>query len=261
VDVLPSASQVRPARLAPAGVVLAIVPIIVVHACYVVSAIEGHVEWCNPYWDGCSSISRAGRHGWAFFLFKAGMLPYAAALAGYWWLCRQWLRGLGGRGSNATLASGLVGVLFLVLYATFLGSDGEVYAWLRRTGIYFYFVGTFVAQALLVHELRTVMSSRAAAPATGLDLPAWLLPTMTGLGASVVALGIAFAVVGRGFDIERHRLENAIEWVVALAMQLSLLFTVVGWRATGLSLVVVTGRSAIAGPGRRSGAGDAAARP
>ena len=56
------------------------------------------------------------------------------------------------------------------------------------------------------------------------------------LSLTVAGLGLAFALIGRWLDLERDRLENAIEWVAALAMQAGLLLTVLGWRATDLRL-------------------------
>ena len=214
------------------GLGLAVWPIFVVHGCYLLSLAEGHVPLCIPYWDGCTSISRAGRHGWAFFLFKAGMLPYAAGLAAYWWICQRWLRALGDAGSNGMVVAGISGALFLVLYATFLGSDGAFYQWLRRTGIHVYFSMTFLAQGLLVvrlHRLRRGTMERA-----GWLRP--LVPMLIVVAALVAGLGLAFALVGRGLEIERDRLENAIEWVAALLMQVGLLLTVFGWRATRLRM-------------------------
>ena len=221
------------------GLALAIWPVLVVHGCYLLSLAEGQVPLCNPYWDGCTSISRAGRHGWAFFLFKAGMLPYASGLAAFWWICQRWLRALGDAGSKGMVAAGLIGATFLVVYATFLvvyatflGSDGAVYQWLRRSGIHVYFSMIFLAQALLVVRLRRLQRSMTGNGAW----PRWLMPALVGLSLTVAGLGLAFALIGRWLDLERDRLENAIEWVAALAMQASLLLTVLGWRATDLRL-------------------------
>lgn len=221
-----------PTPLFAFGLVLALWPVLVVHGCYLLSLAEGHVPLCLPYWDGCTSISRAGRHGWAFFLFKAGMLPYAAALAAYWWICQRWLQALGDAGSAAMLAAGLTGALFLVIYATFLGSDGAFYQWLRRSGIHVYFSMTFLAQALLLLSLGRLRAGR------GANWPRWLLPLQRATVLGVVALGLGFVIVGRWLDVERDRLENAIEWLAALTMQINLLLSVFGWRASGLGLTL-----------------------
>ena len=61
-----------------------ILPIVAIHATYVVAAIEGYVPWCIPYIDSCTSISATGRNGTAFFLFKATMIPSAVLLYFFW---------------------------------------------------------------------------------------------------------------------------------------------------------------------------------
>src|SRR5680860_469154 len=91
------------ASLTGLGLVFALWPILIVHAVYAISVIEGHVLLCNPYWDGCTSISRAGRYGWANHLFQGALLPYTALLGLYWWLNQRWLLALGDRGSRGML--------------------------------------------------------------------------------------------------------------------------------------------------------------
>lgn len=245
-----SASTGKP--LLPAGLVLAIWPVVIVHLCFVLSVQEGFVPLCNPYWDGCTSISRSGRHGWAFFLFKAGMLPYATGLAIFWWLCDEWLRCLDGHGAVVMRWAGWVGAVFLVLYATFLGSDGALYQWLRRSGIHVYFAMTFLAQALLIVRLSQVAGGirRAGGQA---PWPTWLLPTMAMLATLVVVSGLAFAIVGRMMAIERDRLENAIEWAAALMMQTLMLLAVLGWGYSQLRLGL--GGRAIPEPARADRSG------
>ena len=80
--------------LAGLGLFIALWPILVAHAAYAISVMEGHVLACNPYWDGCTSISKAGRHGWANHLFRGALLPYTPLLALYWWLNQRWLLAL-----------------------------------------------------------------------------------------------------------------------------------------------------------------------
>jgi hypothetical protein len=211
------------------GVFVALWPIVAVHACYAISVAQGFVELCNPYWDGCSSISRAGRHGWAHHLFKATMLPYAGWLAIYWWICHRWLAAHG-RGSPALLVAGWVGVTFLVLYATFLGIEGRPYQLMRRYGINVYFGATWVAQAILWVRL-----VRMPAAARG-GLPCALAPTLAALSLAVLVLGIAFFAAGIAWPLDRDRWENALEWILSLLMQLAILLTALGWRSARLRL-------------------------
>jgi len=214
------------------GIFLALWPILVVHAAFALSVVEQHVPLCNPYWDGCTSISRAGRHGWANHLFRGALLPYTVPLGIYWWLNQRWLRALGSRGSGAMLASGLIGALFMILYLTFLGTDGASYQLMRRYGINVYFGGTFLAQVLLALRLRRL---RLQGQATS---PPWLAPALAWIAAAVLAIGLFYVAVRLGLASDQDRWENALEWMVALGMQLSIALTVIGWQASGLALRV-----------------------
>jgi hypothetical protein len=218
--------------LAGFGIFLALWPILIVHAAFAISVIEQHVPLCNPYWDGCTSISRAGRHGWANHLFRGALLPYTVPLAIYWWLNQHWLRALGSTGSRAMLVSGWIGALFMILYVTFLGTEGATYQLMRRYGINVYFGGTFLAQVLLALWLRSLhVQGRASSPP-------WLAPGLAGVAAGVFAIGLFYVGARLGLATDQDRWENALEWAAALGMQLSIALTVIGWRASGLSLQV-----------------------
>lgn len=243
-----------PTSLFLPGLCTALWPILVVHACFALSVAEGFVEACNPYWDGCSSISRAGRSGWAFFLFKAGMLPYAALLAAFWWINHRWLGAAGVQRTRTMLVLGCLGVAFLVVYATFLGSEGPVYQLMRRFGIDVYFAATFFAQILLMLRLRR-MSAQGSLR--------WLALPLALLAVAILSIGLFFYAAHLGFiQVERDRLKNTMEWAAALLMQLAILLTVFGWRADRLQLAIVRGGAtrssspiepptAPAGPGKR----------
>lgn len=226
------------AVLVALGFFLALWPILIVHAAYVISIAEGFVPLCNPYWDGCVSISRAGRHGWANHLFRAALLPYTALLALYWWLNHRWLLALGDRGSGWMLGSGWLGALFMILYVTFLGTEGPTYQLMRRYGINFYFGCTYLAQVLLLGRLGALS---AAGPR---PWPRWLVPALLLVLLSVLAMGLLFVTVDYGrLPLDRTRLQNTMEWTAALLIQLSILLIALGWRADRLRLRVASGGS------------------
>ncbi|MGH8445849.1 MAG: hypothetical protein ACREVL_11310, partial [Solimonas sp.] len=59
-------------------------PFVAVHIAYLLSLQAGSVPPCIPYLDGCTSISRAARHGAANIVFKSLMLASVPMLALYW---------------------------------------------------------------------------------------------------------------------------------------------------------------------------------
>jgi hypothetical protein len=214
------------------GLFLALWPVVIVHLAYLISVEQGSVPTCNPYWDGCTSISRAGRYGWANHVFRGALMPYTALLAAAWWVSQRWLKSLGDRGSAGMLALGWLGALFMVLYLTFLGTEGGTYELMRRYGINVYFGGTYLAQVLLLRRLAAVARTRPGA------LPPWLLPAASLAALGVFASGAAFLLVKYGLARDMDRLEDALEWVVALLMQAFFLATVLGWRASRMRLWV-----------------------
>ena len=128
-------------------------PILAAHLAYLLNIWAGadlaSQYVCMPYLDGCVSISRAARSGPGLHLFRALMLPSAVLLLLSWEFVREWLRGLGAcSGRRGWLIGGLgaVGAVFLVFYATWLGTEGDWYRWLRRYGVIFYFAGTALAR-------------------------------------------------------------------------------------------------------------------
>lgn len=210
--------------LSPAALALAIglLPITVVHLCYALSVQAGHVPLCLPYWEGCTSISRAARHGAANHLFKAGMLPVAGLMLVFWWLCAHWLRTLNAqrRRRIATMqALGVTGALFLILYATFLGVDGDVYRWLRRYGVTVYFSFTVLAQMLMASVLDR----------------GGLRGTLIGLCATMLLLGLASIPLQHLFPDKDVPL-NALEWAYALLMSLGFAAVGLAWWWHGVRL-------------------------
>ena len=228
---MPDQSPRQPAiALTWLGLLLALWPILIVHLAYLISIEQGSVPACNPYWDGCTSISRAGRYGWANHVFRGALMPYTALLAAAWWVSQRWLKALGDRGSTGMLAFGWLGALFMILYLTFLGTEGATYELMRRYGINVYFGGTYIAQVLLLRRLLAVGRTRPGA------LPPWLLPATSLAALGVLASGAAFLVVKYVLARDMDRPEDALEWVVALLMQLFLLAIVLGWRDSRMRL-------------------------
>ena len=124
---------------------------------YIFSVQAGEVASCIPHFEGCTSVSKVGRHGAGFFIFKATMLPVAGLTIVYWKLCHDWLVALGDsstRPRSTMLWLGLISSLALILYTTFLGSDGEGYRFMRRFGTVIYFGFTYIAQVLLTARIR-----------------------------------------------------------------------------------------------------------
>lgn len=198
----------------PLPLLCALLPVLAVHLAWWLSVRDGYVPGCLPYLDGCTSISRAARHGLGNEVFRFVMLPCATLQALLWFAAGRWFRRRGWRGAAVLPWLGLTAALFLMLYATFLGTEGEVYRLLRRYGVTVYFGATFLAQALVLRALHP--------GARG------MLVVCAGMLLLGVASTVASATVtDPGF---KDRVENFLEWHLGVLLTAWFLLLAGKWR-------------------------------
>ncbi len=190
---------------------------------------------CNPLIDGCVSISRAARHDLSNYIFRALVLPAAVLQGLTWMLCTGWLKGLGARPDYSLQVLPWLGVLaavFLVLYGTFLGTEGEVYRWMRRYGVVFYFGFTCICMVISAGHLFRLARSGSISPPMRLDR------VLVGLCIALLALGLAsaFSPLYVPNQQTKDRVENVLEWNGALIFTLFFLSLAWLWRATGFGV-------------------------
>ncbi len=207
-------------RLLP--LIVAIAPPCGVAAAYWLNIHAGVLPSCMPFLDGCTSISATGRYMPGSMVFRAVLLPHAALLAILWWFARLWLQELrpARRGANAVFLFGLIAAIALVVYVTFLGTTQAFYEFMRRFGVYFYFLGTVLAQITLTSAL----------PSFGLRrgmLAVATAPLLIGIGNLVLKVIL----------VDTDNIENSFEWIAALLMQVWFLLLFFAW---GKSHMVVT---------------------
>ena len=210
-----------------------IAPVVAVTVAYWLGVSNDVLPACMPLLDGCTSISATGRYPPGNFLFRAIMLPQAVVLALLWYLSADWLDALTRTESSnkLLLVSGLLGALALILYVTFLGTTMPFYEVMRRFGIYFYFLGTALAQLALAVALL-----KAAPRARAYKLRRYAL-AMLWLCGLPFALGILNLVLKSTLD-NADFMENRIEWISALLMQGYFVVLYLAWRHTGFTTSV-----------------------
>ena len=158
-------------------------------------------------------------------VFRAVLLPQAAILVFVWWIGVGWLASTGplSRVRHAILPCGCIGAVALVMYVTYLGSDQPFYEFMKRFGIYFYFLGTALAQVLLT----------------------WAMPrsrlrtTMLAIIGTPFALGL-INLAQKVLLTNPNNIENRIEWISAVLMQVWFVLLFLAWRRSGLSVIVRT---------------------
>jgi len=203
-------------------------PIVGVNLAYWLGVHADVLPTCIPYLEGCTSISATGRYPPGNLLFRAVMLPQAVVLALTWHFAVLWLRSIDPRSSAATrvMVFGLLGAVSLIIYVTFLGTKEPFYEFMRRFGIYLYFVGTVFAQLAFTLGLRNSRWRKAM------------------LWTVVLPFGLGFAnFVQKALLPEPDRLENTIEWIVSLLMQVWFVFLYLAWRDSNFSIRVESDRT------------------
>jgi hypothetical protein len=214
--------------------IVGLLPIFTVFTSYWIGIRTADLPSCNPFFDGCTSVSATGRHAPASYLFKGVMLPQSILLAAYWLLNVAWLRAMSGKSTNdrrighAVGVLGVTGSLFLILYVTFLGSAAPYYEFMRRYGVYMYFALNVFAQIGLAMRVLPVVRT--------LGIPHIVTLTKLQLLLAWIPFGLgALNLILKATLEDSGAAENRIEWIFAMQMQLYFLITWFSWRATRFS--------------------------
>lgn len=163
-------------------------------------------------------------------MFKPAQLLFAAALSLLWYLVAEWLRTLQDKETKRVerwiVGLGLVGAIALVIYTTFLGTEGPLYEFMRRFGIYAYFAGTVFAQLLTSISVRGYSICE---PEAGLShIARWMVL----FALMPFALGILNLML-KAVLADPDTFQNRIEWIAALMMQAWFVLLYFSWRITG----------------------------
>lgn len=209
----------------------AILPIVTVHVCWLIAASAGNLEWCNPYWSHCHSISATGRKYPEFFVFKGLMIPAAVAMLAYWWCLKYWITQLYGKVkySTAVCVLGSISAIALLVYTVTLGAEGEKFALARRTGVVMFFALTYMAHLLLI-KILSLNSER----------QSFLLPSLKKL----TVLSVLLLVIGAGSSLAAYvwdgyqYWDNAFEWWFALLMMGQHMLLANMWSVTNFRLTL-----------------------
>ncbi len=213
------------------------VPIVGINAAFLLGVEANVLPRCNPYLDGCVSISATGREPPGALMFRGSMFPQAVLLAILWQLTAMWLRALRPDRPVSTTwlrVSGYTGALALILYVTFLGTEQPFYEFMRRIGVYFYFLGTWLAQIFAARGLVHIARREPDRELRGLaHLMLWIcaLPCVLGVINALLPLFLA----------NKDPAENVIEWVASLIMQCNFFVLYAAWRHSRFRVTVSAG--------------------
>ena len=120
------------------------VPIISVSISYLISAFFNYVPWCIPFTDGCTSISKVGRYGISFYIYKIFLIPVAILVIYFWFkIYLEIYKNI------FLLIMSLIASIALIIYLSSLGFDGSTYRFMREFGIFFFFILMPLTQILV----------------------------------------------------------------------------------------------------------------
>ena len=124
------------------------IPVLTVIISYFISSFGGFVDWCMPLIDGCTSISKVGRYGISFYLYKIFIIPSVILMIIFWYQVNNYIYK-----SNLLLFLSITSCIFLIIYLFALGFDGKIYRFMREIGIFIYFILTPMCQTLLAFSI------------------------------------------------------------------------------------------------------------
>lgn len=189
----------------------------------------GLIPSCNPFFEGCTSISRAARHGAPNAIFRAMVAPAALLQAACWLLCPAWLRGQRAqpdRWLRVVPWLGLLAGICMLIYVTALGVDGAWYRTMRRYGVVFYFGFTCICMLVVSGQMQRL----------GAGQPGRRGPTraLLALCAAVPLLGLVHAFGALVIDepTALDALENVTEWWAGAIFTLFFFALAWAWRST-----------------------------
>ncbi|MDM8560224.1 hypothetical protein [Candidatus Parabeggiatoa sp. HSG14] len=218
-------------QLKSVALLAGLLPLVSGHLVYLTAAHFELVSWCIPYLEGCTSISKTGRYSPANYIFRATMIPSAIFMMIYWKLISEWLIVMGDKKklyNHAILYLGIIAAIFLILYVTALGSEGQIYRLLRRYGVIIFFAFTYLAQLLLIYRLFYLVKH------LKVNLPSYIYKTKLTLCVVQLVIGLISLPVRAFYDGNdfNSRVENIVEWNFALMMILYFVVTYFAWQAT-----------------------------
>lgn len=214
-------------KLAPLGFFTAALTLFIIHLCWLIASSQGFIDWCNPYWADCVSISKTGRNGIAYFVFKGGIISACVLQGMIWQLCRYWLLSLGTKKGGALPYLGWAAAVALIIYTLSLGHSGDTFRLLRRFGVILYIGLSYICfisveSGLLQSHLKSAGKA--------------MLIYSKGLLAVALFSLVLDAAMGDEYD----RIENAFEWWLLGLLNLQLFWLAALWRYNGAHITVAS---------------------
>ena len=207
---------------------LFIIPLATVLICLGVVIAFNIYEPCNPFINGCYTISRIGRSHPGVLIFKPMMLVTAILIIAYSFehirIFKKFL--ISKIYLNLILLFSLVSTACLLIYILFLGIEGsEIWRFMRRGGIFIYITSLVFAQFFIAlsykrlkDDYQVIVSSKA-------------IKVTFYHSCMIVIFGfVLFFFTNRYFQLTTWNTRIIIEWNYFLFMNLFFLNTYFIWK-------------------------------
>lgn len=211
----------------------ALLPFITTHTSFLWAASLGYVDWCVPYWDGCTSISATGRELPVKIWFKFLMTPSILLTMTLWWCATAWRVQCGTtlytRSLRAMPVLGTLAAVSLLLYTLALG-EGDAYRLVRRAGVVTSFALTYISQLLLTRLIGELARQRRDPVMLRWYQRLFALSSIL-LGTGILSV-VLDGIMGPAFD----EIEHSFEWMMALLINGYFACLALAWRGEGYVL-------------------------
>lgn len=189
---------------------------------YIFSYLGEVVPWCVPHFEGCTSISRTGRFGISFFIFKFTMIPVAFLAFVYWLDMARWNKASVPNGhflNYAPTILGCLGAAALLVQITVLGVECGVCRTIRSYSTTSFFLLTFIAQWFAWMRIRKQSARN------------WVSVLYLILCVLLSIDVVLFVIVPNILD-NTSALENSIAWRSSYLISLAPAISACGWKGT-----------------------------
>jgi len=207
---------------------LFIIPSVTIILCLITTIYLNILDFCNPFINGCYSVSRVGRSYPAVLLFKPMMIITVILMIAYFFehyrIFKKFL--LNKIFLNLILLSGLVSSFSLLVYIIFLGVEGsEIWRFMRRGGIFIYIISLIISQFLIAltyleikNDYQVIISSK-------------IIDINFCYNVLLIISGIIIILITDIFNLTTSwYVKNIIQWNYFLLMNLFFLNTYFIWK-------------------------------
>lgn len=187
---------------------------------YIFSCLGEFVPWCFPHIEGCTSISRTGRFGTSFYIFKFTMIPVAFLAFVYWLDMARWNRVSFPNGHFLNFAPailGCLGAIALLFQMSVLGIECGVCRSIRSYSTSTFFLLTFIAQWFAWIRIRKQSEQN------------WVSVLYLVL-CVLLSIDVALFVIVPNVLENTRALENSIAWRSSFLISLAPAISAFNWR-------------------------------